>query len=133
MIINKPSLKYCPFCAKTNKAEARVIQDSNRTKKLRDEHKNDHAAVGFYVPKIYKSSISDAEQLALNSKVDALQSIQLAPPRSIKPGDSDFEAIAATITHPKHIRKGSLHDSNYIDAEQQRSPVARRRESVNEL
>lgn len=50
-----------------------------------------------------------------------------------RPGDPEFDAIAATITPLHKIRKGVSVESTYISAETTDDNVLRRKESVNEL
>lgn len=124
----RPNALYCDPCRKA----MRTLTEIRANERKKESQKSARLEIK-QSPKTKKSQImTKAEQMAIDKAVDDKHAFNLGS-RIIRPGDPDFDEIAATVRPLKSIRRGHPLEITYIDAESTPMPRLRRLESVNEL
>lgn len=119
----KGSSKYCSDCRK--------IASRRNNNRVREKHRAIYGQV--YIPKVKpvvkpkKIILTDKEQLIINRCVDNLHNMELET-RVIRPGDADFEAIAALYNPPTAPQRFFS-----VSAEVEKVDYHRRRENTGVL
>lgn len=94
-----PRFQFCVPCAKIRKAESTSISKPNEP---------GPAKIEAYQPRRRPVLISDKEQKKIDQAVDErlFGDCKSDPGRVIRPGDPEFEAVAAQITPVSRVRRG---------------------------
>lgn len=129
MIKIKPNLKFCDTCKAIVKEEKRVARNVYRAN-LRLSLKGVHVKP-VKVERAAKIILSDEQQLEINKAIDNKHNFKLEC-RTIKPGDPDFDKIAATVVPPENIRFGISADRPVFFAEADPAKLYRRHETHSE-
>ena len=129
MIKVKPNLKFCDSCKAIVKEEKRVARNEYRAK-LRLELKGVHVKP-VKVERAAKIILSDEEQHEIDKAIDNKHNFTLEC-RTIKPGDPDFDEIAATVVPPENIRFGISADRPMLWADVDHAKLYRRNETHSE-